>query len=60
VEDETVSLIEAITPLPIMFPLSPKSKQLLDPAVALQETDLLAAVAAGPASTLMDVKSTVE
>ena len=59
-EDETVSLIEAITPLLIVFPSSPKSKQLLDPALPLQKTDLLAAVAVGPAATLTDVKSTAE
>jgi len=60
VDDETVSVIVAITPLPIMFSLIPKSRQLPDPALALQETDLLAAVAAGPASTLMEVKSAAE
>ena len=60
VEGETARVTVAITPLLMVFSLIPKSRQLYAPETALQDTDLPAAVAAGPAATLMDVKSTVE
>ena len=60
VVDETVNVIVAITPVPIEFSFRPKSRQLIDPVPGLQEIDLPAELAAGPAATLMEVKSPVE
>ncbi|SRR5579864_2129873 len=55
-----LKVMVAITPLPIVVSLRPNNTQLEAPEPVLQDTDLLAAVAAGPAATLIDVKSTDE
>ncbi|HLM99785.1 MAG TPA: hypothetical protein VK335_10910 [Bryobacteraceae bacterium] len=60
VVDESVKVIVATTPLLIVFSFNPKSRQLIDPAPVPHDTDLPAAVATGPAATLMEAKSIVE
>ena len=60
VVDESVRVIVATTPLLIVFSFNPKSRQLIDPAPVPHDTDLPAAVATGPAATLMEAKSIVE
>jgi hypothetical protein len=57
---ETVNVAVATTPLAMVVTLKPDNKQVYDPDPALQDMDLPAATAAGPAATLTDVKSVAE
>jgi hypothetical protein len=60
VDAEIVSATVATTPFEIVLELTPQSTHVELPALLLQEICLLAAVAAAPAVTVADVKSTVE
>ena len=60
VEDDAVKDTTATTPLEIAALLRPDASQVIDPAVLLQDTDLLAPVAADPAVTVAAEKSVVE
>jgi len=60
VDAEIVSATVAATPFEIVLELTPQSTHVTVPEPLLQEICLLAAVAAAPAVTVADVKSTVE
>jgi len=68
VSDDDVSVVEldnasdivATTPVAMVVALEPDSTQTMEPAPALQESVLFAPVAAGPAASVADEKSTVE
>lgn len=60
VDGEIVSPTEATTPLETVLELIPQSTHVEVPELLLQEICLPAAVAAAPAVTVADVKSTVE
>jgi hypothetical protein len=57
---EMVSATVATTPFEIVLELTPQSTHVELPALLLHEICLPAAVAAAPAVTVADVKSTVE
>jgi hypothetical protein len=60
VDAEIVSATVATTPFEIVLEFTPQSTHVELPEVLLHEICLLAAVAAGPAVTVADVKSAVE
>lgn len=60
VDGEIVSATVATMPFAIVLELTPHSTQVVLPELLLQVICLLAAVAAAPAVTVADVKSTVE
>jgi hypothetical protein len=66
VEDVSVVVLDkanamvATTPVPIVVAFDPDNTQITEPAPGTQSTDLLAAVAAGPAETVAEEKSAVE
>lgn len=51
---DSVTLTVATTPLATTLSFNPASRHVYDPALPEQKRDLPAAVAAGPATTLMD------
>jgi len=55
---EMTSDTMAATPFAIAIALSPQSTQVVEPMPGLQETDLLDAVATGPAVIVAEEKST--
>ena len=59
VDGEIVNAIVATTPFEIVLELTPQSRHVELPGLLLQEICLLAAVAAGPAVTVAEVRSTV-
>jgi hypothetical protein len=59
VDAEIVSATVATTPFEIVLEFTPQSTHVELPELLLQEICLLAAVAAAPAVTVADVKSTV-
>jgi hypothetical protein len=60
VELESVKATVARTPSGITVEFRPQATHVEVPAPLVQETDLLAAMAAGPAATFAEVKSDVE
>ena len=60
VDDDSVKETLATTPLEIVVEFRPHRTQLNTPEPPLQETDLFAALAAGPTATLANEKSTEE
>jgi hypothetical protein len=60
VELDNASRTEATTPPAIGVALGPDSTQVSEPGLLLQETDLFAVAAAGPAAIVADEKSRVE
>jgi hypothetical protein len=60
VEPDIVIATVARMPFAIAFEFTPQATHFLVPAALLQETDLLAAVAAAPGATFTDEKSVVE
>jgi len=53
----SVTATAATTPLPIAVPFIPLARQVTDPLLGLQVSDLLAAVRAGPAAMLRETTS---
>jgi len=53
----SVTATTATTPLPIAVPFIPLARQVTDPLLGLQVSDLLAAVRAGPAAMLRETTS---